>query len=53
MLTPKSFGGFLGVFNVSMMFFTFLVTLVGFFGYLRFGSGVLPMITLNLEAGDQ
>ncbi|KAK9679975.1 Transmembrane amino acid transporter protein [Popillia japonica] len=52
MLTPKSFGGFLGVFNVSMMFFTFLVTLVGFFGYLRFGSGVLPMITLNLEAGD-
>ncbi|KAI4455820.1 amino acid transporter [Holotrichia oblita] len=52
MQSPKSFSGFLGVFNVSMMFFTFLVTLVGFFGYLRFGSDVLPVITLNLPAGD-
>ncbi|GJQ81742.1 hypothetical protein Trydic_g9181 [Trypoxylus dichotomus] len=53
MQTPKSFGGFLGIWNISMMFFTILVTIVGFLGYLRYGDNVLPIFTQNLPINDR
>lgn len=46
---PEAFGGSIGVLNVSMIVVASLYTGMGFFGYLKYGDGVLGSITLNLH----
>lgn len=52
MKTPKSFGGWMGVLNISMVIITFLYIGMGFLGYWRYGDLVEPSITLNFEQKD-
>lgn len=47
MQTPQDFVGFNGVPNTGMMVVLCLYTAIGFFGYLKYGSGVKGSITLN------
>ncbi|KAK9500843.1 hypothetical protein O3M35_002027 [Rhynocoris fuscipes] len=48
MKNPKNFVNTLGVLNCAMIPITLLYTLVGFFGYLKYGSDVQGSITLSL-----
>jgi solute carrier family 36 (proton-coupled amino acid transporter) len=48
MKNPESYGGWTGVLNIGILLVTILYYLVGFFGYLRFGSDAKGSITLNL-----
>ena len=48
MKEPEAYGGLTGILNVGIFLVTVLYFLVGFFGYLRFGSDALGSITLNL-----
>ena len=49
---PQHFLGSFGVLNVSMAIITVLYTVIGFFGYVRYGDQVAASITLNLPATD-
>lgn len=53
METPKSFGGYFGVFNQSMLAVGILYGFVGLVGYIKFGPNCLGSITLNLPATDR
>ena len=48
METPKSFGGYFGVLNRGMFVIVILYVLVGFFGYIKYGSESAGSVTLNL-----
>lgn len=50
MKTPQSFLPWNGVLNTAMIITCCLYVSVGFYGYLKFGSGCLGSITLNLPA---
>lgn len=52
MKNPQDFGGRFGVLNTGMVVVACLYTAVGFFGYLKYGDGVLGSITLNLPGSD-
>ncbi|RZF40862.1 hypothetical protein LSTR_LSTR003372 [Laodelphax striatellus] len=52
MKTPKSFGGYTGVLNQGMVVIVILYVLVGFFGYVKYGSDALGSVTLNLPKTD-
>lgn len=52
MKTPKSFGGTFGVLNRAMLLIITLYVGMGFFGYIKYGSGALGSITLNLPADE-
>lgn len=52
MKTPTHFIGCPGVLNIGMFFVISLYTLVGFFGYLRYGEITADSITLNLDSTD-
>lgn len=52
METPKSFGGTCGVLNISMVLIITLYVGMGFFGYMKYGSGALGSITLNLPPDE-
>ncbi|XP_054276302.1 proton-coupled amino acid transporter-like protein CG1139 [Macrosteles quadrilineatus] len=45
---PERFGNMFGVLNCAMLPITILYTLVGFFGYLKYGQGAQGSVTLNL-----
>lgn len=48
MKTPKSFGGWFGVLNISMFVITILYAAIGFLGYLKYGPDCEDSISLNL-----
>ncbi|XP_049818917.1 proton-coupled amino acid transporter-like protein CG1139 [Aethina tumida] len=48
MKTPKYFGSWCGVLNISMSCVVTMYILLGFFGYLAYGDGTLGSITLNI-----
>ncbi|XP_049818590.1 proton-coupled amino acid transporter-like protein CG1139 isoform X2 [Aethina tumida] len=48
MKTPKSFGGWCGVLNISMGSIVTMYILMGLFGYLAYGDDTLGSITLNI-----
>ena len=48
MKEPESYGGWNGVLNIGMLLVTIVYFIVGFFGYLRYGSDARGSITLNL-----
>ena len=48
MKEPESYGGWTGVLNIGMLLVTVVYFIVGFFGYLRYGSDARGSITLNL-----
>lgn len=48
MQCPERFGSLFGVLNAAMFPITLLYTVVGFFGYLRYGAAAEGSITLNL-----
>ncbi|KDR21505.1 proton-coupled amino acid transporter-like protein CG1139 [Zootermopsis nevadensis] len=52
MKTPKSFGGKFGVLNISMVLIIILYVGMGLFGYMKYGSGALGSITLNLPTNE-
>ncbi|XP_012261968.2 proton-coupled amino acid transporter-like protein pathetic isoform X2 [Athalia rosae] len=52
MRTPQHFIGCPGVLNIGMFFVVLLYSLVGFFGYLRYGDKTLGSITLNLPQDE-
>lgn len=52
MQTPKSFGGYFGVLNISMFFIVILYVGMGFLGYWRYGENAEPSITLNLPKDE-
>ncbi|RZF46020.1 hypothetical protein LSTR_LSTR004733 [Laodelphax striatellus] len=51
MRKPHHFLGCPGVLNIAMSIVVFLFTMVGFFGYWRYGDAVRDTITLSLPAG--
>lgn len=48
MAKPERFGTRFGVLNCAMVPITLLYTVVGFFGYLKYGQHTQGSITLNL-----
>lgn len=52
MKTPQSFVGLCGVLNQGMSGVTLVYILIGFFGYLKFGSEVQGSVTLDLTPGE-
>ncbi|XP_063892789.1 proton-coupled amino acid transporter-like protein pathetic [Helicoverpa armigera] len=52
MAKPQHFLGCPSVLNVTMIFVTILYGVVGIFGYMKYGEGVLGSITLNLPEGE-
>uniref|UniRef100_A0A7G3ABM4 Putative amino acid transporter n=1 Tax=Lutzomyia longipalpis TaxID=7200 RepID=A0A7G3ABM4_LUTLO len=48
MKTPKNFGGYFGVLNIGMFVITILYAIIGFLGYLKFGTDAKGSITLNI-----
>ncbi|CAB3374933.1 Hypothetical predicted protein [Cloeon dipterum] len=53
MKRPKRFGGTFGVFNAAMVIIIFLYVTIGLLGYLKYGSGVMGSITLNLPEEEK
>jgi solute carrier family 36 (proton-coupled amino acid transporter) len=51
MKKPEQFLGCPGVLNSAMGTVIVLYTVIGFFGYVRFGDDVLGSVTLNLPEG--
>ncbi|XP_051159956.1 proton-coupled amino acid transporter-like protein pathetic isoform X1 [Leptopilina boulardi] len=49
MKNPNHFTGCPGVLNIGMFFVVLLYSVVGFFGYLKYGESTLESITLNLD----
>ena len=52
MTTPKSFGSTFGVLNVAMSLIIIMYVGMGFLGYMKYGSGALGSITLNLPTDE-
>lgn len=52
MKTPRAFPGYFGVLNRSMVVIVALYTVMGFFGYVRYGEDAKGSITLNLPSVD-
>ncbi|KAK5643872.1 hypothetical protein RI129_007717 [Pyrocoelia pectoralis] len=52
MKKPQQFLGCPGVLNVAMTSVVILYSVIGFFGYLRFGEGTKPSISLNLPVEE-
>lgn len=52
MKTPKNFGGYFGVLNISMFFIVLLYVGMGFFGYWRYGEKSQSSVTLNLPQDE-
>lgn len=52
METPKSFGGYFGVLNLSMLIIVSLYALMGFLGYIKYGADIEASITLNLPSTE-
>lgn len=52
MAKPQHFLGCPSVLNVTMVFVAILYGVVGIFGYMKYGDGVLGSITLNLPEGE-
>lgn len=50
---PKHFVGLCGLFNIGMFIIISLYTLVGIFGYLKYGSEVKASLTLNLPQNEK
>ncbi|KAK3932263.1 Proton-coupled amino acid transporter-like protein [Frankliniella fusca] len=48
MKTPRSFPGYTGVLNRSMVVIVSLYAFIGFFGFIRYGEKSMGSITLNL-----
>ncbi|CAF0994471.1 unnamed protein product [Rotaria sp. Silwood1] len=48
MKEPESYGGWTGILNIGILLVTIMYFVIGFFGYLRYGSKALGSITLNL-----
>ncbi|XP_043286121.1 proton-coupled amino acid transporter-like protein CG1139 [Venturia canescens] len=52
MKTPENFGGTCGVLNKGMTVIVILYVVVGFFGYIKYGSEAAGSITLNLPTHE-
>lgn len=52
MKQPEKFNAPLGVLNVGNLIVTFLLLIVGFVGYLKYGEDVEGSLTLNLPDGE-
>lgn len=52
MKKPQQFLGCPGVLNSAMIIVVSLYAVIGFLGYVRYGSDVLGSITLNLQKGE-
>ncbi|XP_048511138.1 proton-coupled amino acid transporter-like protein pathetic isoform X2 [Athalia rosae] len=52
MRTPEHFLGCPGVLNIAMSVVVGLYVVIGVFGYLNYGEGVLGSVTLNLPTAD-
>lgn len=52
MKSPQHFLGCPGVLNSTMVFVTLLYGIMGVFGYLKYGEGVLGSVTLNLPQDE-
>ncbi|XP_059059749.1 proton-coupled amino acid transporter-like protein CG1139 [Achroia grisella] len=50
---PKKFTGICGLFNLGMIAIMTLYTLVGVFGYLKYGNDLKASITLNLPSDQK
>ncbi|CAF2594139.1 unnamed protein product [Rotaria sp. Silwood2] len=48
MKEPESYSGWTGILNIGILLVTIMYFVVGFFGYIRYGSKALGSITLNL-----
>lgn len=48
MKTPRSFPGYFGVLNRSMVVIVTLYTVIGFLGFVRYGDKAEGSVTLNL-----
>lgn len=48
MKTPRSFPGYTGVLNRSMVAIVLMYVFMGFFGFVRYGHEAAGSITLNL-----
>ncbi|XP_072743747.1 proton-coupled amino acid transporter-like protein acs [Anoplolepis gracilipes] len=48
MKTPQSFGGYFGVLNIGMTVIVILYIIIGFFGYVKYGSEAAGSVTFNL-----
>jgi proton-coupled amino acid transporter len=53
MKEPESYGGWNGVLNTGILLVTIMYFIVGFFGYIRYGSDALGSITLNLPTDNK
>lgn len=53
MKEPESYGGWTGILNIGILLVTIMYFIVGFFGYIRYGSKALGSITLNLPNDDK
>lgn len=52
MKTPQYFGGYFGVLNIGMTVIVALYILIGFFGYIKYGSSASGSVTFNLPADE-
>lgn len=52
MKTPKSFGGLFGILNKGMASIVVMYIGVGFFGFVKYGSGAKGSVTLNLPQNE-
>lgn len=52
MKTPKDFLGYCGVLNIGMTVIVFLYILIGFFGYIKYGSDAKGSVTFNLPSDE-
>lgn len=48
MKTPQYFGGYCGVLNIGMTVIVALYIIMGFFGYLKYGTKAGGSVTFNL-----
>ncbi|GAB1868901.1 Proton-coupled amino acid transporter 1 [Camponotus japonicus] len=48
MKTPQNFGGYCGVLNIGMTVIVILYIIIGFFGYVKYGSEAEGSVTFNL-----
>jgi proton-coupled amino acid transporter len=52
MKNPSHFIGKVGILNIAMFIVVVLYTVIGFFGYIKYGGAVQGSITLNLLESD-
>lgn len=52
MKTPQYFGGYCGVLNIGMTVIVALYIVMGFFGYIKYGSNVEGSVTFNLPSEE-